>query len=210
MSHFILLSKKAVGFCNKSALHQAARNILLFPQQCLIQLSVLFLKYIENHPLQIFAFPQKFLYLRHSDLRCFLLWKMKFPCGNAAKNNAFQFIFLCHLQTGAIAAFQQAAVLLPQFTTYDRPYSVYHIAAGQIDRRAVFIFSKAVCPGRIAGEISNRRFRVRQILDGICFQKFYDFFHFSSSFIICSDFIFLFPAYSLIIPQQGKRKKYAL
>lgn len=132
MSHFILLSKKAVGFCNKSALHQAARNILLFPQQCLIQLSVLFLKYIENHPLQIFAFPQKFLYLRHSDLRCFLLWKMKFPCGNAAKNNAFQFIFLCHLQTGAIAAFQQAAVLLPQPVTYDRPYGVYHIAAGQI------------------------------------------------------------------------------
>ena len=66
---------------------------------------------------------------------------MKFSRGNAAERYAFQLVFCCQLQAGAIAGSQQFLILFCHALVDDRTNRMQDIFAGQIKRRSDFCLS---------------------------------------------------------------------
>lgn len=82
-----------------------------------------------------------FLYGLNGNLRCFIIWKMKFPGRDAAKRNISQIIFLRQCQTGTVAGRKKFFVFLCKPSLNNRPNRMQNIAAGQVKGRCNFCFA---------------------------------------------------------------------
>ena len=60
---------------------------------------------------------------------------MKLTRGNTAERHAFQIVFRCQFQAGAVAGGEQFLIRFGHAPVDDRADGVQHIAAGQIERR---------------------------------------------------------------------------
>ena len=81
---------------------------------------------------------EKFFDGFHSDLRRLLVGEVKLPRGNAAERHAFQAVFCCQLQAGAVAGSQQFFVCFDHAPVDNRTDRMQDILTGQIERWVIF------------------------------------------------------------------------
>ena len=105
----------------------------------------------------------------NGDLRHLFVRKMEFAGGDAEKGDAFQMVFGCQCQAGAVAAFKLRAVTFCWALVDDRADGVQNIAARQVERRGDFGLS-----GRLGAALPFHDFRAgkaqlnaREGVDGV-------------------------------------------
>ena len=91
------------------------------------------LENIEDHLLDTGLCFEKIFDRPNCDFCRQFVGEMKLPRGNAAERYAFQLVFCCQLQAGAVAGGEQFFVLFSYSTADDRTDRMQHIAAGQIE-----------------------------------------------------------------------------